>query len=307
MKILFVSSGNNQYGISPIVKNQGNSLEKEGLEVEYFTIKKGGMKGYLSALFQLRRYLKQSSYDIIHAHYWLSGIIAALAGAKPLVVSLMGDDVKANGFFRFIVSIFYYLFWDKTIVKSQDMYDTFGKKGVVVIPNGVDMQKFRPISKERALEVTGWDEKKKHILFTANPKRFVKNFALAKEAFELLDDSSLELHCLVDIPNEKVPFYYNSADVVLMTSHWEGSPNAIKEAMACGIAIVSTDVGDVKDLTQNTKGCYIAQANAKDVAKKIQKALAMNTRTTGPKDISKLSSQNIAKKIIALYESIKGK
>ena len=304
MRVLFVSSGNNKFGVSPIIKNQGISLEKEGVELEYFTIKGKGVKGYFRAIFELKRHLKANSYDIIHAHYWLSGITAALAGAKPLVVSLMGDDVKANGFFRFIVSIFYYLFWDKTILKSQDMCKSFGKKGVAVIPNGVDMQKFRPIDKRTALEVTGWDKNKRHILFTANPKRRVKNFPLAKEAFDLLDDKDLELHALKDIPNEKVPFFYNAADVVLMTSLWEGSPNAIKEAMACNIPIVSTNVGDVEDVIASTKGCFIAKADAKDIAQKIKEALKYQ-RTTGREDIKHLSAQNIAKKIIALYKSLK--
>ncbi len=307
MKVLFVSSGNSKSGISPIVKNQGESLKKEGVELEYFTIKGKGLKGYFKGIFELKKHLKTKEYDIIHAHYWLSGITAAFAGAKPLVVSLMGDDVKASGLFRIIVSFFYYLFWDKTIVKSKDMYKTFGKKNVAIIPNGVDLEKFRPIEKKFALEVTGWDETKRHILFTSNPKRSVKNFSLAKEAFDLIKDDSLELHYLVNIPNEKVPFFYNSADVIVMTSLWEGSPNAIKEAMACNIPIVSTDVGDVKDVIANTKGCYISSYDPKEFADSIKKALLFNNRTNGREKIRALSSENIAKKIIALYKTLKEK
>ncbi len=308
MKVLFVSSGNNRYGISPIIKNQGDSLVKEGVEVDYFTIKGKGLKGYIKAIFELREYLKNNHYDIIHAHYWLSGISAALSGAKPLVVSLMGDDVKANGVFRAIVSFFHSFFWDKTIVKSKDMYKSFGKKDVAIIPNGVDLEKFRPIEKKFALEVTGWDENKRHILFTANPKREVKNFALTKEAFELLNSDEIELHALVDIPNEKVPFFYNSADVVVMSSLWEGSPNAIKEAMACNIPIVSTDVGDVKDVIGDTKGCYVSSANAREFAYFIKEALAFKGRTNGREHVRALSSLNIAQVLIALYNRVlKGK
>ena len=305
MKILFISSGNNKSGISPIVKNQGESLKEEGIKLEYFTIKGGGVKGYFNSIFKLRKYLKNNSYDVIHAHYWLSAIVASLAGAKPMVVSLMGDDVKAKVWFKWIIYIFYRLSWSKTIVKSQDMYDSFGQKDVDIIPNGIDMNRFKPIDKELALKETGWDREKKHILFTSNPKRVEKNFKLAKEAFNFLDNENLELHYLVDIPNEKVPYYYNAASVVILTSLWEGSPNAIKETMACNIPIVSTDVGDVKDVLSKTEGCYLSNFDYKEFAFNINKALKFGKRTTGREDIKHLKSELIAKKIINIYNNIR--
>jgi len=305
VKILFISSGNTKSGISPIIKNQGESLKEEGIKLEYFTIKGGGVKGYFNSIFKLRKYLKNNSYDVIHAHYWLSAIVASLAGAKPMVVSLMGDDVKAKVWFRWIIYIFYRLSWSKTIVKSQDMYDSFGQKDVDIIPNGIDMNRFKPIDKELALKETGWDREKKHILFTSNPKRVEKNFKLAEEAFNFLDNDNLELHYLVDIPNEKVPYYYNAASVVILTSLWEGSPNAIKETMACNIPIVSTDVGDVKDILSKTAGCYLSSFDYKEFASNINEALKFGKRTTGREDIKHLKSELIAKKIINIYTNIR--
>lgn len=304
MKVLFVSSGNTKDGISPITKNQGESLKQEGIELEYFTIKGGGAKGYFKYIFKLREHLKHNSYDIIHSHYWLSAIVASLAGAKPIVVSLMGDDVKPKSRFKWIISIFHHLSWSKTIVKSQSMYNSFGQKDVAIIPNGVNMNRFKPIDRAVALKETGWDRTKKHILFTSNPKRVEKNFKLAKDAFALLEDKSLELHYLVNIENEKIPYYYNAASVVILTSLREGSPNAIKETMACNIPIVSTDVGDVKDVISKTEGCYISSFNHKEFALKIKKALKFGKRTTGRVDISHLKSELIAKKIIDIYKEI---
>ncbi len=304
MRVLFVSSGNTKDGISPIIKNQGESLKQEGTNLEYFTIKGGGVKGYLKSIFKLREHLKNNSYDVIHAHYWLSAIVTSLAGAKPMVVSLMGDDVKAKAWFRWIIYFFHHLSWSKTIVKSQDMYNSFGQKDVAIIPNGVDMNRFKPIDKEIAIKETGWDITKKHILFTSNPKRIEKNFKLAQDAFNLLKDENLELHYLIDIPNEKIPYYYNSASVVILTSLWEGSPNAIKEAMACNIPIVSTNVGDVEDVLSKTEGCYISSFDYKEFASKIKKALNFGERTTGREDIVHLKSKTIAKKIIDIYKEI---
>lgn len=304
MKVIFISSGNNKYGISPIIKNQGESLQKENIEIDYFTIKGKGIKGYFNSIFKVREYLKDNSYDIVHAHYWLSAIVASLAGAKPMVVSLMGDDVKAKRWFRWIIRIFHYLSWSATIVKSKDMYLSLGIKGVHVIPNGIDLNRFRPIPKDIALKKLNWDSNKKHILFTSNPDRVEKNFTLAKKAFTFMDDKNLELHYLKNIPNEDVPYYYNASDVVILTSLWEGSPNAIKEAMASNRPIVSTPVGDVEEVISKTEGCYISSFDYKEFASAINMALEFGKETKGREAIQNLRSDLIAKKIINIYKGI---
>ena len=269
MNILFVSSGNTKEGISPIVYNQGLSLQDLGHQISILTIKEKGIKGYMKYIFILRNNLKYSSYDIVHAHYSLSAFAAALAGAKPMVVSLMGSDVKASPVLKYIIRIFKSVFWKKVIVKSEDMKASVKLSNVSVVPNGVDLKKFRPISREDALRVTGWDSTKKHVLFAANPKRREKNYPLAEKGFESIDSTiSAELHTLTDIPNKLMPAYFNATDVVIMTSLWEGSPNVIKEAMACNCKIVAVDVGDIQQVIGNTDGCIIADANAQDISKK---------------------------------------
>jgi len=304
MRVLFISSGNSKAGISPIVKAQGDSLIKEGIELDYFTIKGRGAKGYLNSISQLKELLNREDYNIIHAHYWLSGIVASLAGAKPLIVSLMGDDVKASGIFRWIIRGFYYISWDSVIVKSKDMYRSLNIKDAHIISNGVNIERFKPIDREIALNRVGWDSSKRHILFTSNPDRRVKNFKLAKRAFEYLNNRDLELHYLKNIPQEEVVYYYNASNIVLLTSLWEGSPNAIKEAMACNIPIVSVDVGDVRELISNTKGCYITSFNYRDIANRVEDALKFGKRTNGRENILHLSSERVAKRIIDIYREI---
>ena len=307
MKVLFISSGNATSGISPIIKSQGESLKKEGIELDYFAIKGKGLKGYLTSISELRKILKTDTYDIVHAHYWLSAIVASLAGAKPIVASLMGDDVKASPYFKWIIYLFYYPTWSSIIVKSEDMHHALNIKKANIIPNGVDMNRFKPIDKAVALNEVKWDERKKHILFTSNPSRVEKNFELAQQAFDEINDENLELHYLKDIPHEKIPYYYNASDVVILTSLWEGSPNAIKEAMACNVPIVSTHVGDVEKVLSKTEGCYVSSFDPKDFASKIKSALDFKERTTGRDDIDYLKSENIAKKIVEIYNRNKGK
>ena len=308
MRVLFVSSGTNSFGISPIVKNQGESLKEQGIELEYFTIKQKGLKGYFKAIFELKELLKSSSFDVIHAHYWLSALVASFAGAKPIVASLMGDDVKTYRVIRWIIYLMSYISWSKIIVKSKDMYNSLGLKGVSIVPNGVDMNRFKSIPKEIAQRELGWDSSKRHILFTSDPNRYEKNFSLLKKAVDILNNNSIEIHYLKDIPNERVFYYYNAADVVALSSLWEGSPNAVKESMACSVPIVSTNVGDVQEVLSDTKGCYIASFEPEDFASKLKEAMEFGKKTEGREKIDYLKSQNIAKKIINIYkEAIKGK
>ncbi|WP_271782593.1 glycosyltransferase family 4 protein [Aquimarina algiphila] len=304
MEILFISSGNTKNGISPIVFNQGNSLIKLGHRVSFFTIKGKGFKGYLKHIFILRKFLKHHSYDVVHAHYSLSAAVAALAGGQPLVVSLMGSDVKASFLLRYLIKIFNFFFWKKIIVKSQDMKMSCGIKATTILPNGVDFKKFKPFSKKEAIETTGWNPNKQHVLFAANPKRKVKNYHLAQSAFELLHHQDVELHSLTDIPNIQMPAYFNAADVILLTSHWEGSPNVIKEAMACNCKIVAVDVGDIKETIGNTSGCYVTSFNKTEIADKIDKALQYLKQPEGRNHIAHLSSEIIAPKLISIYNDV---
>ncbi len=304
MRILFVSSGNTKNGISPIVFNQGQSLAALGHQVSFFTIKEKGIKGYLKHIFILHKRLRAHSYDVIHAHYSLSAIVAALAGSKPLVVSLMGSDVKASPLFKYLIKCFHTFFWKKIIVKSSDMKTVCGIQAASVLPNGVNFSKFKKMAKEEALQVTQWNPNYQHILFAANPKRKEKNYTLAQQAFELLDSPNTKLQTLVDVPNELMPAYFNAADVILLTSLWEGSPNVIKEAMACNCKIVAVAVGDIEEIIGTTQGCYVTDFNPTTIAHALQDALQTTVTPNGRSHISHLNAEVIANKLTNIYTTI---
>ena len=304
MRVLFVSSGNSKFGISPIVKNQADSLNRSGISVDFFPVQGKGFLGYLAVVPKIRRQINKGNYDLVHAHYSFSAFSATLASHLPIVVSLMGSDLKSNKAFVKIINFFGNRFWSRTIIKSAAMNNGLTLKKIDILPNGVDFECFRPLDKLSSLKKINWDASKKHILFAANPKVAVKNFKLAQGAIEQLKRDDLELHFLEFIPNDEMPYYYNAADVVLLTSLREGSPNVIKEAMACSIPIVSTDVGDVRAVIGTTKGCYIASFDPKDVADKIMKALDFGKRTTGREAIKHLDSSLVAKKLIDLYDEV---
>lgn len=309
MKVLFVSRGNKKNEISPIVYYQGVSLRKKGIELDYFVIKGNGINAYIKSILPLKKCIKQNKYSIIHSHYSLSAITAALTFEKPLIVSLMGSDIKARSFLKWIIRFFYHFFWNILIVKSEDMKLTLGLKNVHVIPNGIDLNHFKPLDRANCLKKIGWNPSKINILFAANPKRKEKNYILAKQALKILNQKKVFVHFLNDVPYKLMPLYYNSADIVLLTSLWEGSPNVIKEAMACNCPIVATNVGDVKWLFGNEPGCFICGFMPYDVAEKIKMALDFSEeygRTNGWFRIKNLGldAENVAHKIIDLYNKV---
>jgi glycosyltransferase involved in cell wall biosynthesis len=98
----------------------------------------------------------------------------------------------------------------------------------------------------------------------------------------------------------------NKVDVCVLTSFNEGSPQFIKEALACGCPIVSTNVGDVKDLIQNIEGCYICEFNPIDLSNKILESFKFDKKTIGPKIIidNNLDINSIANKILHEYHEV---
>jgi len=309
MKILFVCSGNSKNGINTIVRNQGDSLRESGIEVEYFTIKGKRIISYLKHIVKLNKHLKNNTYDLIHAHYSFSAITATLAGSRPLVVSLMGSDIYANSLTEIIIRFFHHYLWGKTIVKSQRMKDHLKMKECEVLPNGVNICNFKPSDIYKARKQLALSKNKKYVLFAADPKRKEKNFALAKKALSLINSNDIELLIASNVPHELMPIYYNASDMLLVTSVYEGSINVVKEAMACNLPIISTDVGDVKHNISDVKGCYIVDDNAEDIKSKIIKVIADKGITNGREKIvySGLDSKTIANKLIKIYEKVIGK
>lgn len=320
MKILFVSSGASCKGPSPIVIAQGNSLILQGIEVNFFLVTQKGIKGYLKASAQLRKILKTKQYDIIHAHYGLCGITALFARRKEkIVVSFMGDDIvgtnKPNGKITLISKIFARInilfakwFYNYVIVKSPEMLNKAKSvKTIALVPNGVNFERFKVIEKNIALDFTKFNPEKNNIIWVSDPKRTEKNFKLAEEAVQLIQNKNVKLHILKTIANEELPYYYNVADCLLLTSYHEGSPNVVKEAMACNCPVVSTAVGDVKQLLEATEGNFLVDFSKEDIAKKILDAIAFRKNkkySNGREKLSKMQLDDVAvaNKIISIYK-----
>jgi len=194
---------------------------------------------------------------------------------------------------------------DRVIVTSQAVADSLGQPGVTVIPCGVDLDLFRPMPQAEARRRLGLDLEARYVVY-AGRRGPEKRLDLIKDAVARLqvDDPSVRLLVLTEKPHRVVPFYFNAADVLVLASDFEGSPMVIKEAMACNLPIVSTDVGDVASLIGDTEGCYLCGQTSEDVAVKLHQALSFGQRTNGRDVVRHLSLEAIAGRIIEVYREV---
>ena len=351
MKVLFVSSGNKAVGkCSSFVQSQYDSLVAEGLDMQLYPVVGHGAKSFFKHLRALRRTIKTWRPDVVHAHYSTFGILVSLSMMgmchKPkIVVSILGSFPTHSVKWRYVRFFVKYV-WDKTITKSKRTADQLGFD-LPVIPNGVNTDIFHPMDQEEAREKLNLatiasnlspvgtlcrpltTNQSPIIIWCSNPEREEKNWPLAQRAVEILQ-SQITNHklqiTLLPVFNktpQEVATYMNAADVMLLTSMSEGSPNVVKEALACNCPIVTTDVGDVHERLDGVEGCYVIptdntptygrqgvgewfEKDAEQLAECLEKAISFNKRTKGIDKLQsdKLEVAQIADKIIEVYKQI---
>ena len=307
MDVLFVLSGNRKIEtIAPFIQVQIDSLSDMGVEVSLFRVVGGGIRGYWHNLWKLRKKIQQDKIRIIHAHYALCGYLAWLAAigtSCKVVVSLMGNDMKYTHLNHFCAE----KLWAKTIVKSQEMAQRLHVNDVVILPNGVDIQQMTVLDKSEAKSICGFRTDRKYIIWCSQIDREEKNFALAQQAVRALNDDCVELVPLQDIKHKDMNVYMCAADILLLSSKHEGSPNVVKEAMACNLPVVSTNVGDVAWLSKGVEGMYVADnQTVNDLCLCLRRALQFGGRTNGREQLIHLglTSQIVARKLYSIYECL---
>lgn len=309
MRILIVCSGNLKKGSfsfeidQAFIYEQMQAIRKMGYEIDVFFIAGKGPKEYLKNLAPLKSQIKRGNYEIIHAHFGLSGLISVLQRHRPVVVTFHGSDINhpKNNIISSVVS---YLSKWRIFVSSKLYKKIFikPKNRYSIIPCGIDSDVFHPIDKIEARRMLGLNKHEKYILFASSFSNKVKNYPLAKKAVDLLG----RVH-LLELRNRtriEVNLLLNAVDLFLMTSFDEGSPQVIKEAMACNCPIVTTDVGDVKEILNNNKGCYITAYDPFDVKEKIGLALECRVRTDSRAKILSFDNNIIARNIIDIYHEV---
>ncbi len=302
MKVLIVARCKNGH-YAPFITEQMEAIRKQGVDCEYFGITGKGIAGYLRQFPALMKAIRAFRPDLIHAHYGLCGLLANFQRRIPVVTTYHGSDI--NDFKAFKLSKKAIRRSRFNIFVSQKNVDTAGpEKDYALIPCGINLEDYPLVDKAEARKTMGMDPSKKYVLFAGAFDNRVKNAPLAQEAMKLVPDATLLE--LKGYSRAQVATLMQAVDAFVMTSFTEGSPQVIKEAMACGCPIVSVDVGDVKERIGGIPGCYIADRDAEDIANKLREAMAFEGKTLGRATVMDdgLSNVSIASRIISIYKTL---
>ncbi len=302
------------------IKTQVDSLIAEGVEVEVIHPRRGPLPiRYISAAIQVFLKTLTGSFDVVNGHYAHWCLIARLQWTTPVVASFLGGDLlgelytkgglsKRAILFRHVSR--WMCYWaDAVIVKTEEMKKAAPGNKVCVIPNGVDFTLFHPIPRAEARAALGWDQDCYYVLFGNNPNEYRKNFPLAQATIERLHARGVAAELVVasGLPQTTVMQYINASNALLLPSMYEGSPNIVKETMACNVPVVATDVGDVVQLLGHTNGCVVCSADPDALAEGLEKALQHAEPTTGRSDIAHLEASVVANQVIALFQKVASK
>lgn len=302
MRILIVARcKNGRY--APFITEQVDAIKKLGVECQYFGVDGKGIAGYLRQLPKLRNAIREFQPDIIHAHYGLCGLLANYQRRIPVVTTYHGSDINAPSVLRFSKkSIRRSRF--NIFVSQKNVDIARPQKDFALIPCGISLEDYPIINKADARQQMGLSPSGRYVLFAGAFDNPVKNAPLAKAAMKLVPDA--ELLELKGFSRPQVAALMQAVGAFLMTSFTEGSPQVIKEALACGCPIVSVDVGDVRERTEGIEGCFISGRNPEDIARSINQALDYGGRTNGRQAIEKngLSNDVIAARVISVYENL---
>jgi len=319
LRVMFITSqwpSSTRPSIAPFVKREVESLIASGVDLDLFVYKGGwSLWSYFRATSEMRRRLNLSHYDLLHARFGQCGLVARAQLRVPVVVTYGGSDVQGSphfsGRYRYRSYVLRGISWmlsllvDEVIVVSDHLGHMLPRKDYHVISCGVDLSLFRPMDRAEARSRLGLLSNQRLVLFVGDPRNKRKRYELAVAACEIAAASvDLRLVVLTGRPIEEVPLYMSACDVLLLTSTNEGSPNVIKEALACLLPIVSVDVGDVRERIEKLEGCFLCDDDdPKVIADGLTKVLTLGHLVDSSELVRDLDTNEVARRVIKIYRA----
>ena len=315
MKILIVASDKGGHFV-PFIEEQIVALQDIGVHVLRYGVRGKGIIGYLRELPALRRCIHAERPDIVHAHYGLCGMLTNLQCIAPVVTTYHGSDINLPSILRFSKIAMRLSAWN-IFVSKRNIAIAQPKNKYTLLPCGVNIPlQWSEMQSQWVGQLTlnQWVQEKliadvKYVLFAGAFDNAVKDPDLAKSVIKELINEGVyaELIELKGYNRNQVNALMYNCNALLMTSKSEGSPQVVKEAMACGCPIVSVDVGDVAERIEGVKGGYVVPTrNPIDIAHALHKAINFEGRTNGRERIieMKLSNEQVAKRLLEIYNQV---
>ena len=310
--------------LGTFVEQQVKGLRQVGLDLEVVLLDRAhkGISVYLATSRLVRAAVMDFQPDIVHTMYGgvMADMVTAAVDGRPTVVSFCGDDLLGellSGPLRKFISKCGILSSYRAarrahgiVIKSKNLQDVLPPdippSKIRIIPNGIDLDRFRPLDRNSCRSRLGWRNDRLNVLFPTNSGDPRKRPELARAAVRAAErlGFKVEMHHLRGVLHGQVPIWLNASDAVLLTSLHEGSPNVIKEALACNVPIVSVDVGDVRERIHGIDGCYLAAPDPGDLAAKLGLVHAGPHRIAGRIKIQNLSLERVALRLKEFYEEV---
>jgi glycosyltransferase involved in cell wall biosynthesis len=320
IRVLMVTSDwlwNSWGGPAVFIARQAAFLRREGVEVELFPFRGARQpRNYLAAWREVHRKVQNGGYDLVHAQFGQSGL-TALPKRIPLVVTYRGDDLEGiigeNG--RYIpagwllrtISRAVARQADAAIVVSEHMKQYLPRSVAAhVIPSGIDLELFRPEPMEQARRRLGLPLDQRLVLFVGNPGLARKRYGLAQQAVDIVNRTMpTRLMTGWERTHEQIAALMNACDALICTSMQEGSPNAVKEALACNLPVVSVPVGDVALRLREVSGCELCPDDrVATLAAALERVLRRGTRIDGRTAVKQLDEGVLTRRLIDIYRSV---
>lgn len=265
--------------------------------------------------YRLRREIHNYQPHIVHAHYGtITALLCALSTSRPVVITFRGSDLNFHpevGFWRsrmgYVLSQIAALRSVEVICVSSQLRRRlwFSRRRAVVIPDGVDLNLFRPLPKAHARALLGWDQKVPTVVFNTSARPRAKGIELVEAALRVAERRVGHIQMAIlngMVPPSDVPLFLSAADCAAVASFSEGSPNIVKEAMACNLPVVSVDVGDVVERLTGVHPSRIVARDPEEFGNALADILTAGLRSNGRDVVVECSDKNIAKRIHSIYE-----
>lgn len=295
-------------GDTPSIKDQVEDLRRLGVFVDVYHFDGRRKINYLfAALKILSLSFMPRKYDLVHAFYGHTGVLAKLQNKYPVVVTFLGSDLLRSDLVskkdRWIGTLAARMA-NAVIVMTDEMKKASNRPDACVIPFGANADIFKPYPASAARADLGLQNEKNLILFPWEPTRPEKRYWIAQETVRLLQsDYDVELLTVFNRPREIIAKYMSACNVLLLTSEHEGAPLAVRESLACRLPVVSVDVGDVRKVVEETGGGYIASDQAADLAEKVSWVFERRESLFNrPSKI--LKSEDSAQEVLSFYKKL---
>jgi glycosyltransferase involved in cell wall biosynthesis len=299
------------------IKRQADYLRAAGVDVDVFHFHSAKNPwNYAAAWLRVRPRLRSGRYDLVHAQFGQSGLLA-LPKRLPIVVTLRGSDILGivgrNGRYRWVgrigqtMSRLVARHADAVVAVSGHMTAYLPRNvDATILPSGLDFELFQPYDRDESRKRLGLAPDNRLVLFVGNPAQARKRYDLARGAVELLNATMpAELVVAWGVEHDDVPRYMSACDALVFTSMQEGSPNVVKEALACDLPVVSVPIGDVPLRLRGIDGCEVcADDRAETIAGSLGRVLARGKRIAGRAAVQNLDERFITSQLIDVYRRV---